>query len=37
MEKVAFIGGYDKTDMLLQIAKILTVLKNKVLLIDTTT
>lgn len=37
MEKIAFIGGYDKTDMLLQIAKILTVLKNKVLIIDTTT
>ena len=36
MEKVAFIGGYDKTDMLLYIAKILTVLKNRVLIIDTT-
>ena len=36
MQKVAFIGGYDKTDMLLYIAKILTVLKNRVLIIDTT-
>ena len=36
MEKIAFIGGYDKTDMLLYIAKILTVLKNRVLIIDST-
>lgn len=36
MKKVAFIGGYDKTDLILYIAKILTVLGNKVLVIDTT-
>lgn len=36
MEKVAFIGSYDKTDMLLYMAKILTILKKKVIVIDTT-
>ena len=36
MKKVAFIGGYDKTDLILYIAKILRVLGKKVLVIDTT-
>ena len=36
MKKIAFIGSYDKTDLLLYIAKILTVLGKKVLLVDTT-
>jgi hypothetical protein len=37
MEKIAFIGGYDKTDLILYIGKILTTLGKKVLMIDTTT
>jgi hypothetical protein len=37
MEKIAFIGGYDKTDLILYISKILTVFGKKVLIIDTTT
>jgi hypothetical protein len=36
MKKVAFIGGYDKTDLILYAAKILTVLKKKILFVDTT-
>ena len=36
MERVAFVGSYDKTDMLLYIAKILTILKKKVIVIDST-
>lgn len=36
MKKIGFIGAYDKTDMLLNIAKILTTMKNRVLLIDST-
>lgn len=36
MKKIAFIGGYDKTDLILYIAKILKVLGKKVLFIDTT-
>lgn len=36
MEKVGFIGGYDKTDVIIYIAKILTELGNKVLILDTT-
>lgn len=36
MEKYAFIGGYDKADMLLYIAKILTALNKKVIIIDAT-
>lgn len=36
MKKIGFIGAYDKTDMLLNIAKILTVMKNRVLIIDST-
>lgn len=36
MEKVAFVGSYDKTDMLLYMAKILTIINKKVIVIDTT-
>ena len=36
MKKIAFIGGYDKTDLILYISKILTVLGKKVLFVDTT-
>lgn len=36
MEKVGFIGCYDKTDMLLNIAKVLTVMQKKVLIVDST-
>jgi hypothetical protein len=36
MKKIAFIGSYDKTDFLLYIAKIMTVLGKKVLLVDAT-
>lgn len=36
MKKIVFIGSYDKTDMLLYVAKILTLMGKKVILIDTT-
>ena len=36
MKKIGFIGAYDKTDMIINIAKILTVLKNRVIVIDST-
>lgn len=36
MEKIAFIGGYDKTDMLFYIAKILVTMGKKVLIVDAT-
>lgn len=36
MEKFAFIGGYDKTDLILYIAKIFTALNKKVIVLDTT-
>ena len=36
MEKVGFVGGYDKTDLIIYIAKILTELGNKVIILDTT-
>ena len=36
MKKIAFIGGYDKSDTIIYISKILAVLKQKVLVIDTT-
>ena len=36
MEKIAFIGSYDKADLILYIAKILTAMKKKVLIIDYT-
>lgn len=37
MKKIGFIGAYDKIDLLLNVAKILTEMKNRVLIIDTTT
>ena len=36
MKKVGWIGVYDKTDMIINIAKILTVMKKKVIVIDST-
>lgn len=36
MKKIGFIGAYDKTDMLLNIAKVLTTMKYRVLLVDST-
>ncbi len=36
MKKIGFIGAYDKTDLILYVAKVLTEMKNKVLVIDTT-
>lgn len=36
MKKFVFIGSYDKTDMLIYVAKILTLMGKKVLLVDTT-
>ena len=36
MNKVGFIGMYDKTDLLLNIAKILTTMKKKVIVVDST-
>lgn len=36
MKKIGFLGAYDKTDMLLYIAKVLTAMEKKVLLIDST-
>ena len=36
MEKVGFIGAFDKTDMIVQLAKIMTSIKKKVLVIDST-
>lgn len=36
MKKIGFIGAYDKTDLILYVAKILTVLNKKVLVIDST-
>lgn len=36
MKKCVFIGTYDKTDMLIYVAKILTLMGKKVILIDTT-
>ena len=36
MKKVGFIGGYKKTDLLLYIAKMLTIAGKKVLVVDTT-
>ena len=37
MKKVCFIGGYKKTDMILYIAKMLTLANKRVLVIDATT
>ena len=36
MRKIAFIGGFDKTDLILYIAKILTLAGKKVIYVDTT-
>lgn len=36
MKKVAFIGSYDKADMIICIAKVLTLMKKKVIVIDST-
>lgn len=36
MKKVGFIGMYDKTDMILNIAKILTTMQKKVIVVDST-
>ena len=36
MERVGFIGGYDKTDLIIYVAKILTEMGNRVLILDTT-
>lgn len=36
MKKVGFIGAFEKTDMIIYIAKILTELQKKVLVVDTT-
>lgn len=36
MKKIGFIGAYDKADLIIYIAKILTTLGKKVLVIDTT-
>lgn len=36
MNKVAFIGSYDKADLMLYVAKVLTILGKKVILVDAT-
>lgn len=36
MEKIAFIGSYDKADMILYIGKIITNMRKKVLIVDST-
>ena len=36
MKKIGFIGAYDKTDLILNLAKIMTVMGKKVLVIDST-
>ena len=36
MKKVAFIGSYDKSDIIIYIAKIITSLDKKVLVVDAT-
>ncbi len=36
MKKIAFIGSYDKTDFLLYVAKIMTLIGKKILIIDST-
>ena len=37
MKKIGFIGGYDKTDLIIYVAKILTELGQNVLVVDATT
>ena len=34
MKKIAFVGSYEKTDFLLYVAKIMTVLGKRILLVD---
>ena len=36
MKKIGFIGAYDKTDLILYVAKILVTLNKKVLVVDST-
>ena len=36
MDIIGFIGVYDKTDLLINVAKILTTMKKRVLIVDTT-
>ena len=36
MKKIGFIGAFDKTDFIIYIAKILTMLNNKVMVVDST-
>ena len=36
MKKIGFIGAFDKTDMILNIAKILTTMNHRVLMVDST-
>ena len=36
MKKIGFIGTYDKTDLILNIAKILTTMNQKVIVVDLT-
>ena len=36
MEKIAFIGSYDKADMIIYIAKILSIMGKKVIVVDST-
>ena len=36
MKKIAFIGGYDKADIILYVSKILSIIGKKVLVVDTT-
>ena len=36
MRKIGFIGAYDKTDLILYVAKIIVEANKKVLLVDTT-
>ena len=36
MKKIGFIGTYDKTDLILNIAKILTTMGRRVIMVDLT-
>lgn len=36
MKRIGFIGAYDKTDLILNIAKILTIMQQRVLMVDST-
>ena len=36
MDKIGFVGAYDKTDVILYIAKIISLIGKKVLVIDST-